>query len=91
MQLDVTDEETLALLNLLTETIENDRYPLSPRIRILRGVLAKFDPMGPAPSPPAGPPTPEERDPGCPLAEPRRKSVAQLVEDEWANPREPAG
>ena len=24
----LTDEETLALLNLLVETIENDRYPL---------------------------------------------------------------
>ena len=28
MRLDLTDEETLAPLNLLTETIENDRYPL---------------------------------------------------------------
>jgi hypothetical protein len=63
MQLDLTDEETLALLNLLTETIENDRYPLSPRIRTLRDILAKFGPMGPAPRPPARPPTPEERDP----------------------------
>jgi len=33
MQLDLTHEETLALLNLLTEAIEADRYPLSPRIR----------------------------------------------------------
>jgi hypothetical protein len=32
MQLDLTDEETLAPLNLLTETIEADHYPLSPRI-----------------------------------------------------------
>ena len=60
MQLDLTDEETLALLNLLTETIENDRYPLLPRIRMIRGILAKFGPMGPAPPPPARPPTPEE-------------------------------
>jgi hypothetical protein len=37
MQLDLTDEEALALLNLLTETIENDRYPLSPRVQTLRG------------------------------------------------------
>jgi hypothetical protein len=47
MQLDLTDEETLALLNLLTETIEADRYPLSPRIRTLRGILYKFGQMGP--------------------------------------------
>ena len=29
MHLDLTEEETFTLLNLLTETIENDRYPLS--------------------------------------------------------------
>jgi hypothetical protein len=63
MQLDLDDEETLALLNLLVEAIEADRYPLSPRIRLLRQILAKFGPMGPAPPPPARPPTPEERDP----------------------------
>ena len=44
MQLDLTDAETLALLNLLTETIEGDRYPLSPRIQMLKGILAKFRP-----------------------------------------------
>ena len=41
-QLDLDDEETFALLNLLTETIESDRYPLSPRIQALRRLLAKF-------------------------------------------------
>ena len=63
MRLDLSDEETSALLNLLTATIENDRYPLSPRIQTLRGILAKFGPLAPAPPPPARPPTPEERDP----------------------------
>ena len=62
-QLDLDDEETFALLNLLTETIESDRYPLSPRIQALRRELAKFGPMAPLPPPPARPPTPEERDP----------------------------
>ena len=57
MQLDLDDEETRALLNLLTEAIENDRYPLSPRIRLLRQILAKFGEMAPAPPP-------EERNPG---------------------------
>ena len=42
MQLDLTDEETFALLNLLVDTIEADRYPMSPRIRLLREILAKF-------------------------------------------------
>jgi hypothetical protein len=75
MQLDLTDDETSALLNLLVDTIEADRYPLSPRIRLLRAILDKFGEMGPlppelaqnlrryAPPPPARRPRPEERDP----------------------------
>jgi hypothetical protein len=35
MQLDLADEETSALLSLLTKTIECDRYPFSPRIRTI--------------------------------------------------------
>ena len=38
-------EETFALLNLLVEVIEADRYPLSPCIR-RRQVLAKFGELG---------------------------------------------
>jgi hypothetical protein len=45
--LDLTDEETLALLNLLVDTIEADRYPMSPRIRLLREILRKFGEIGP--------------------------------------------
>lgn len=52
MQLDLDDEQTRALFNLLTEMIEADRYRLSPRVQVLRQILAKFGPMGPA--------TPEE-------------------------------
>jgi hypothetical protein len=63
MQLDLTDEETLALLNLLVEEIEADRYPFSSRVRMLRQILAKFGELGPAPPPPVRPPTSEERDP----------------------------
>jgi hypothetical protein len=90
MQLDVTDEEAAALLRLLNRAIDDDRYPLPPRVRMWRETRAKFSDVPPEP-PSASPPTPEGRDPGCPRAEPERKSVAQLVEDEWANPREPAG
>ena len=49
MQFELTDEEMLALLNLLVETIEADKFPRSPRIRILRATLAKFGPMAPPP------------------------------------------
>jgi hypothetical protein len=63
MKLDLTDEESAALLRELNNIIENDRYPLSPRIRTLRGIRAKL-PGAPPPLPPARPPTPEERDRG---------------------------
>jgi hypothetical protein len=39
--LDLSDDEKLALAPLLTRAIEDDRYPLSPRIRTLRAILAK--------------------------------------------------
>jgi hypothetical protein len=42
MQLELTDEEAGALLGLLNRMIENDRYPLSPRIRVLRDIRAKL-------------------------------------------------
>jgi hypothetical protein len=75
MILDLTDEETLALLNVLIDVIEADRYPMSPRIRALQAILGKCGEVGGLPSelvarlrrygppPPARPPTPEERDP----------------------------
>jgi hypothetical protein len=76
MRLDLTDEETFALLNQLVDTIEADRYPMSPRIRCFREILAKCGEVGGLPPelaqklrrypppPPARRPTPEERDPG---------------------------
>jgi hypothetical protein len=33
-----------SLVRLLTRTIENDCYPLSPRIRSLKAMLAKLEP-----------------------------------------------
>jgi hypothetical protein len=38
MQLDLTEEEAAALLRFLNREIDDDRYPLSPRIRLLRGI-----------------------------------------------------
>jgi hypothetical protein len=58
-QLGLTDEETAAFLRELNAIIENDRFPLSSRIRMLRRIRAKL-PGAPL-SPP--PPTPEEREP----------------------------
>jgi hypothetical protein len=44
MMLDLTDEETDALARLLSRTIDDDRYPLSPRVQTLRGILAQLRP-----------------------------------------------
>ena len=44
MVLDLTDEETDALARLLSRTIDDDRYPLSPRVQTLKGILAKLRP-----------------------------------------------
>jgi hypothetical protein len=44
MQLDLTDEETATLIRALHDIVQSDRYPLSPRIRTLRGILAKLRP-----------------------------------------------
>jgi hypothetical protein len=46
VQLDLDDDESRALLNLLIDAIEADRYPMSPRIRVLRDILAKFGDVG---------------------------------------------
>ena len=46
-----TDDEKTALAALLKRTIDADRYPLSPRIGQLRGILAKLEPPKPAPAP----------------------------------------
>jgi hypothetical protein len=43
MALDLTDEEKLGLAGLLKRAISDDRYPLSPRIRTLKGILAKLE------------------------------------------------
>jgi hypothetical protein len=75
MILDLSDEETRALLNLLIDVIEADRFPMSPRVRLLRAIVRKFGEIGPVspelaqklrrytPPPPGRRPTPEERDP----------------------------
>jgi hypothetical protein len=76
MQLDLTDEETTAILAELNAIIENDCFPLSSRIRMLRRIRAKL-PGAPRSPLAARPPTPEERDRGRapPLGQRRRRLV----------------
>jgi hypothetical protein len=44
MNLDLTDDEAEALIQELSGTINDARYPLSPRIQTLRAILAKLRP-----------------------------------------------
>jgi hypothetical protein len=55
---DLTEDDKAVLVELLRETIERDRFPLSPRIKRLRAILAKLDPPArrPEPLPPPKPP-----------------------------------
>jgi hypothetical protein len=40
--LDLTDDDKAALIALLRATIDRDRFPLSPRIKLLRGIIEKL-------------------------------------------------
>jgi hypothetical protein len=44
MHLDLTDDEKTALIRELDRIIDDDRYPLSPRIQTLKAILAKLRP-----------------------------------------------
>jgi hypothetical protein len=44
MMLDLSDQETDALAGLLRRAIDDDRYPLSPRVQTLKAILAKIQP-----------------------------------------------
>jgi hypothetical protein len=52
MPLDLTDAEKFALIDLLKHEIDSARYPLSPRVQTLPGILEKLEPQpGRAPLP----------------------------------------
>jgi hypothetical protein len=44
MHLDLSDEQTAALLGELDRIIDGDRYPFSPRIRTLKEIRAMIKP-----------------------------------------------
>ena len=44
MNLDLTDEEIAALARLLSDRIDADHYPLSPRVQMLKAILGKIRP-----------------------------------------------
>jgi hypothetical protein len=51
MPLDLDDDEKAALIELLTDTIAADRFPLSPRVKRWQAILDKLDPPAPKPAP----------------------------------------
>ena len=54
MHLELTDEQAAALVRELSQIVQNDRYPLSARIRVLKEILGMLrpEPTRPAPLPP---------------------------------------
>lgn len=58
--IDLTDDELAALRAAARKVIDEDRYPLSPRLTPLKSALAKLDPATAAKPPPEPkPPLPE--------------------------------
>jgi hypothetical protein len=49
--LPLSGDEKLALLAGLKRLIDEDRYPLSPRVRMLESILSRLQPPKPAPLP----------------------------------------
>jgi hypothetical protein len=44
MNAELTDEQMEALIRELSQIIDNDRYPFSPRLRVLKEILGKLRP-----------------------------------------------
>jgi len=61
MAAELNDDDKAILATLLRETINADRFPLSPRVRALQRVLDKLDPPAPRPELMPAPKPPRER------------------------------
>jgi hypothetical protein len=68
---DLTDDDKATLAALLRETIAADRFPLSPRVKSFKAILAKLDPPAPRSEPIPPPKPPGER--SMALAKKRRR------------------
>ena len=59
-KIDLTDDELAAVTAAVRRTLDEDKYPLAPRLKPLRAALAKLDPASaPKPLPEPKPPLPE--------------------------------
>jgi hypothetical protein len=68
----LNDQDRADLARFLREAIEADRYPLSPRVRRLKELLAKVDPA-PAPAVTPYPALRRSERPSLALAKKRRR------------------
>jgi hypothetical protein len=57
---ELTDDEAQALVRVIREAIDSDRFPLSPRVQVLRAILAR---LKPEPARPAASPEPRVYEP----------------------------
>jgi hypothetical protein len=55
---DFTEEERTAVIRLLRNAIDADKYFLSDRVRVWKAALAKLDPSSVRPTPEPKPPLP---------------------------------
>jgi hypothetical protein len=51
MTLDLIEDEKVALIALLRETLDYAHYPMAPRLGPLKSILAKLEPPAPKPEP----------------------------------------
>jgi hypothetical protein len=51
MPLDLTEDEERALIAVLRRTLDEARFPHSPRLHPLKAILTKLDPPTPRPEP----------------------------------------
>lgn len=49
MQIELSDHEREALIRFLRDGIDQDRFPLSPRLAPIRAILDKLQPPAPKP------------------------------------------
>jgi hypothetical protein len=76
MGADLTNTDKAILIEHLRETIASDRFPLSPRIKSLKEILAKLDPRPPKSRPLPAPKAPDER--SMPLTKKRRRCFVRF-------------
>ena len=71
-ELNLTADERAALIELLRDTIDRDRFPMSPRMKLLRSILEKLGIRSTLLGVPSPSPTPRSRL-GAVLAQRRRR------------------